>query len=253
MPGVLQVHIGDQHASRDVGDSTVPHLDWLDGSVMTVWDEFRALIAAAEILMASLQHPERGAAFDYPQFARLRSEWFAIRRNVTSVGAIGQNTITPTSTQLEDLFTSWTNKTSGNPARQQITRAKYATYNPNQWGLETDRAKYLYLEMDRDLTQDEVNTWAGKHSPAETDPVVAEHNPRWVDYEALADAGDVMQRTRVTDTPGPGTKADIRATNRIIDVVPQVDTIVLVRNRLANGDVDAANRIDDRPVRRGRL
>jgi hypothetical protein len=235
-----------------VGDETVPHLDWLDGSVMTVWDEYRSLIEAAERLIASLQHPDRGKAFNYPQFARLRSEWFAIRRNVTSIGAIGQDTITPTRAQIEDLFTSWTNKTSSNDPRQQITRAKYATYDPVVWGRETDKQRFLYIVMDRDLTRAEVNTWGGKHSAAVTgDEPEPEHNSRWINYEDdLITPGHLTWKQRPLSTPAAATKADVRDPGRIIVVATgRPETIVKIRVRERDGTVETPNRIDEGPVR----
>ena len=251
MPGVLQCHVGDQHA-----DAANPDLDWMDGSVMTAWDEYRSLLEACERLMASLQHPDRGAA--YPgrvygvterQFADLRSNWFDIRR-------AGNNVIKPTSVQLEAWYTEATTITAGNPTRSQITRAKYDTFDPAQWGRVHDKARFLFLVMDRDLTNAEVNTWGGKHSAEVTgDEPEPEHNPKWINYDAdLAVPGHADKRAKATDDPSLADKADIRNTRLIIDVaVGRPDTIIRTRVREGNATVVLPNRIDEDPVRPTRV
>ncbi len=245
MPGVIQVHIGDQHADAVQ--------DWLDGSVSDAWDEFRALLRAAENLMGSLQHQERGFATNYPQFATLRQEWFAIRRSKDRQGGIGQNTLKVTVAQMDDLFASWDNKTRNNDdADQRITRAKYATFDPAVWGREFDKKDHLYIVMDRDLTNEEANTWSGKHRVAVTgDEPEPEHNPRWVNYEAdLVVPGHVQQKRRPVDDMVVATKADVRDPGLIVDVATgRPDTIVRVRVREIDGTVAAPNRIDEDPVK----
>lgn len=270
MPGVLQVHIGDQHA-----DAIDKDQDWLDGSVMTAWDEYRSLLAACEILMASLQRPERGAAYfkrftsniTESQFDQLRSNWFDIRRK-------GNNTITPTLVQIEEWYTEATTLTSGNvfgvgvTAVDRITRVKYETYNPSQWGRENDKSKFLYITLDRDLTREEVNTWGGKHiveqpeviEDLEADPSIIgepfepEHNPKWVHYpDDLVTPGHINQKRRSSDAPGLGTKEDVRDPGRIIGVAPgRPDTIIRTRVRTGNGSVILPSRIDELPVRKRR-
>ena len=242
MPGVLIAHIGDQHTLE--ADT---HLDWVDGSVMIVKRERDALLEAGEFLMGSLQ--KLGGASGYPQFATLRREWFAIRRNVNKLGGIGPNTLTPTSTQIDDLFASWADKTRFNAPDQQITRAKYATYDPAQWGVEIYKAQYLYVTLDRDITDDEANTWGGKYRPAENGE--SEHSPKWIHYpDDLIAPGHVRQKTLPTDTLSAGTKDDVRNLNRIIDVAPgRPDTIIRTRIRQGDGAVILPDRIDAAPFR----
>ncbi len=252
MPGVLQIHVGDQHAKRD-DFTTIPHMDWLDGSVMRAIDEYTSLLAAAGTLIGSLQNPNRSKAFDYPQYATLRKEWFAISRNVTKVGAIGQNTITPTSVQIEDLFISWANKTSGNPQEQQITRTKFATFDPVVMGANTKN--FLWVPFDRDFSREEVNTWGGKHREAVTgDEPESDHSPKWIHYpDDLVAPGHIKQKRRLLDSFSLGAKDDVRDPGRIIEVaIGRPDTIIRTRIRLPNGNVTLPNRIDAGPVHRRR-
>lgn len=252
MPGVLQVYIGDQHAKRD-DFITIPHTDWLDGSVKRAIDEYTSLLAAAKALIGSLQNPNRSKAFDYPQYATLRKEWFAISRNVTKVGAIGQNTITPTFAQIEDLFTSWANKTGGNNPDQQITRAKFATFDPVMMGANTKN--YLWVPFDRDFSREEANTWGGKHREAVTgDEPEPEHSPKWIHYpDDLVALGHIKQKRKLSDSFSLGTKDDVRDPGRIIEVaIGRPDIIIRTRTRLPNGTVLPIHRIDAGPVHRRR-
>jgi hypothetical protein len=254
MPGVIQVHIGDQHA-----DAANPDLDWLDGSVMTAYDEYRSLLNACEVLMASLQHPERGAAHfnrttsnvTERQFADLRTNWFDIRRN-------GNNTITPTLVQIDQWYADATTITAGNDlivgptTVDRITRSKYDTFNPSQWGRVGDKSKFLYITLDRDLTRREVNTWGGKHTAAVVeDEPEDEHNPMWVNYDVdLAAENHAVKRSKVVEVPSRADKADIRDKRMIIDIATgRPDTIVRTRTREDNGSVVLPNRIDEEPVR----
>ncbi len=247
MPAVLQIHIGDQHANAV--NPIDRDLDWLDGSVMQVWSEFRALLQAGENLCASFQHPSRGAALGIPHFVQLRTNWFAIRRR-------GNNTITPSSGALDDWWFKAETLTRGNPNGKRLLRANYLTFDPAQWGRHTDKARFLYITLDRDVTADEANAWVGKYTPAVTgDNPESEHVPRWIDYVTdLVILGHVQQRRRKTDDLTVGITNDVRDPGRIIDVAAgRPDTIVRVRRRQPNGTVDPDNRIDDSPVLRRRL
>ncbi len=248
MSATIQVHIGDQHYKLE--DPVQRNNDWVDGSIMTVWDEFRALLFAGECLMGPFQEDKknRGAASTYPQFDRLRKAWFNIRRK-------GNNTIIPTDAQLMAWYAEARDLTTNNSPEQQITKVKYNTYNPTQWNRETDKAKWLYIVLDRDITKREMNTWGGKYTleEPETDdsPMVPEHMPKYVDYDKdLVVPGHVRQKTRVADELQNGTKDDIRNRKRIIDIVRgRPDTIIKTRIR-ENGIIPVTHRIDAEPVKR---
>lgn len=248
MPGVIQVHIGDQHYKSE--DPVQRDNDWVDGSIMTVWDEFRALLFAGECLMGPFQEDKknRGAASAYTQFDKLRKSWFDVRRK-------GNNTITPTDAQLMAWYAEARGLTANNSPEQQILKVNYNSYDPTQWGRETDRAKWLYITMDRDVTKEEMNTWEGKYSPEEPEtddsPMVPEHIPKWVNYDKdLVVPGYVKQKRQLADSLEDGTKDDIRNTKRIIYIARgRSDTIVKIRIR-ENGIIPLTHRIDVEPVKR---
>ena len=245
------VQIYDQHASRDLGDLSVPQQSWLAGDIVGVYDELDALRAASNVLIGSLQNPDRSMGYNYPQYQAMWSEYWKVRRNVLKNGQIGRNTQTLTSVQIEDLFASWTNKTSGNDPAQQVTRARFATYDPDVLGGDTK--EYLWFTLDRDADRDEVNTWTGKHSAADPETGEPEHNPRWVHWpDDLVTPGQIQSKLRPSDTPTVATKADVLDPGRIFIVpTPQSDAIVRTRPR-TNGMALLPNRIDAGPVRRKR-
>ena len=241
--GVIQVHVGDQHANAD--GPTTRDLDWLDGSVMGVWDEFRALLQAVENLCGSPPHPERAVAFGWPQFTLLCRNLAAMRRR-------GRNVIVPSVGALDDWWDKAETLTAGNPPNKRLLRADYDTFNPAQWGRHTDMARFLYVTLDRDLTREECNTWAGKYTPpVPGDEPQPEHSPKWVHYvRDLVEPGHVQQRRRKADDLAAGTTADVRDPGRIIKVAAgQPDTIIRTRVRRGDGTVILPDRIDADPVR----
>ena len=139
-----------------------------------------------------------------------------------------------------------------NPPAKRLLRADYVTFNPAQWGRHTDMARFLFITLDRDLTREETNTWAGKYTPAVfgADPE-PEHVPKWVHYpDDLVLPGHEQQRRRVKDSLAAGTTADVRDPGRIIKVAAgRPDTIIRTRMRRGDGTVILPDRIDADPVR----
>lgn len=246
--GLGQFFIGDQFAIPD-DLVTLQHTGWLDGDLFGVWGELDALRFALEQLIGSLQKPERSKAWSYPQYKRMWSEYWARRRNVTVKGAIGRNTSTLTSVQVDELFASYTDMTSGNEdPDQRVTRVMYETLDPGLWNL--DMREYFWVQFDRDFTRAEVNDFSrGKYRPAvEGDFPEDEQSPDWLDYGALAAAGQITQRLRAVDVPALATKADVRDPNRLITVAPgQSIALLKVRTRVG-GNVAVGSRVDEFPV-----